>query len=106
MIPEHLQLTSAVVTLISVPLQLRKGVIVLWYTSMSLPTHKSAKGHLCLHPLHTPIPGKCGFQYSSWECVVWDRVHRSDKLVKSGLVARTGKPKPLHGAGWVMQSVH
>lgn len=37
---------------------------------------------------------------------MWDRVHRSDKLVKSGLVARTGKPKPLHGAGWVMQSVH
>lgn len=50
--------------------------------------------------LHTAISGKCGFQPISWECVAWDRVHqlryhRSDKLVWSGLVARSGKPKPF-----------
>lgn len=46
-----------------------------------------------MHALHTAISGKYDFQPSSWDCVAWDRVHRSDKLVWASLVARTGKPK-------------
>lgn len=97
MIPEHPQLTSTIVTLTSsAVLQLRKVGPCLWYTSISLPAHKNgAKGHLCLCALHTAIPGKCGFQPSSWGCVAWERVHRSNKLFWSGLVARTGETKTI-----------